>query len=230
MTSTPAISKLNYLSAARAAIASGVIGVLAVASLIGYLIFRNPNYDLGILMERFHDVGVILQFLLLIPVAFGFYRLSHKLPHPISRYALNIGVGSLLLTSLCLLLIFFKITSDILYMFPQGAFGVWLIYVNIKLKRILSTALRWFGIIVGFGLALVGLFIICYVIFVSTAPLWIPVAPQEVQEKIPITSVNIFLHNYPLNIGSLLGVLMLPFWTVLSGISLQRKKYLSQSV
>src|SRR5690606_8403994 len=152
--------------------------------------YRDQNNDLGILMNRFHDVGVMFQFLLMIPLTFGFYMLSQKTYPAIGRFALYIGVWSLLLTSLFLALIFFELTSDILYMFPQGIFGVWLIFTNIRLKEILPKGLMWFGIIVGFGLALVGLFLVGFVIFVSNTPLWIPIASQEVQAEIPITDVN----------------------------------------
>lgn len=109
-------------------------------------------------------------------------------------------------------------------MLPQGIFGIWLIYISFRMKGGLSKGLRWFGIVVGLGLTLVGLFIVGYVFFVSTIPLWIPVEPEEVQAKIPISPVNIFLHNYFLNIGTLLGVLTFPFWSIFVGISLIRKK------
>lgn len=223
MTQTFANNTSPYRSAGWAAIASGAIGILAVGSLIGYLVYRNQTYDLGILMQRFHDVGVILQFLLMITVIFGLSRLSQQLSPAISRLTLKIAVGALLFTVLCLLLIFPKIVWDGLYMFPQGIFGVCLIFINLRLKGIISKGLRWFGIVVGLGLTLVGMFIVGYAIFVSTIPFHIPAASFEEIQNIPITSANIFLH-YFIDIGSLLGVLTLPFWTILIGRRLLREK------
>jgi hypothetical protein len=67
------------------------------------------------------------------------------------------------------------------------------------------------------------LFFVGYIILVSTIPLRIPAASLEEVSKIPITSANSYLH-YFLEIGSLLGVLTLPFWTILIGIRLFREK------
>jgi hypothetical protein len=104
-------------------------------------------------------------------------------------------------------------------MLPQGIFGVWLILISLHLKGILSKGLSWFGMVVGLGLTFVGFFFVGYTIFVSTIPFRIPAASLEEASKIPITSANNYLH-YFLDIGSLLGVLTLPFWTILIGLKL----------
>lgn len=87
--------------------------------------------------------------------------------------------------------------------------------------------LRWFGIMVGFGLALVGIFPLGYAIFVDNIILHIPVPSDEVIQKIPVdTPANVFLHQI-IWIGSFMGVLTLPIWTILIGVRLLRKKTFS---
>ena len=106
---------------------------------------------------------------------------------------MNTGIVIILLTALFALLIFPKILSDGFYTFPQGLFGVWLIAVNWQLAGIFSRGLRWFGIVVGFGLMLVGMFFVLYAIFVSTIQLRIPAAPFNEIVNVPITPANVFL-------------------------------------
>jgi hypothetical protein len=53
------------------------------------------------------------------------------------------------------------------------------------MKEILPTWLRWFGTVVGLGLAIVGTFSIGYSLFVSTLILKIPAATVEELQKIP---------------------------------------------
>lgn len=213
----------SYRTAGWAAISSGIIGILAYGFLIGYLAVRNQDMQTGILIVRFHDAGVILQFFLLIPVASALFKLSQQLHNGITRTTLNIGIGALSFTALFLLLDFPKIIADVLYMFPQGVFGVWLIIVCWRMKGIFSQGLRWFGIVVGLGLALVGIFPLGFAIFVDKIILHIPAAPNEVIAKIPTdTTANIILHQF-VWIGSFLGVFTLPFWTILIGRWLRRK-------
>jgi hypothetical protein len=206
-----------------AAIASGIIGIFAVAFLIGYLILRSSNMGGSILMSKFHDVGVSIQFLLLIPVVVALQKMSQRQVSSVTQTSLTTGIVVLGFIVLSLLLILPKIVSDILYMLPQGVFGVWLIFISFRMKGLLSKGLSWFGMVVGLGLLLVGIFFIGYIIFVSTIPLHIPAASIEEASNIPITPANGFFH-YFLFIGSLLGVLTLPFWTILTGCKLLREK------
>lgn len=206
-----------------AAIASGTIGVCAIASLVGYLTLRASDLDASILLNKFHDVAVSIQFLLLIPVAAALKNLSQRQLPGISQKSLTIGIVVICFVSLFSLLILPKIVSDILYMLPQGLFGVWLLFISMRLKGILSNGFRRFGMVVGLGLLLVGVFFVGYIIFVSTIPLRIPAASLEEGAKIPITPANMYLH-YFLDIGSLLGVLTLPFWTILIGFKLFRER------
>ncbi|QHT71670.1 hypothetical protein GXP67_35880 [Rhodocytophaga rosea] len=231
VSSVPATSKANiqetfsYRKSGWAAIASGIIGILAAGSLITYLILRSSSQEVTIFLSRVHDGGVFLQFLLLIPVVFGLHKLSLLRPPGMSRTILSMGVGAVLWVVFCLLLTLPKVVAEVLYMFPQGVFGGWLMVVCWRLRNNLSPGLRWFGIIVGFGLALVGIFPLGYAIFVDTIILQIPAASEEAVAKIPITPANMVLHWF-LWVGSPMGVLTLPFWTILIGRRLLRESHI----
>ena len=178
----------------------------------------------GIYIVRFHDAGVIIQFLLLIPVAIALYKLSQRQYQGISRTMINIGIGALCFTAIFLLLQFPNILAIVLYMFTQGVFGVWLIIACWHLKEVFPQWLRWFGIIVGFGLALVGIFPLGYAIFVDKIILRIPAASDEEVAKIPTDTIaNTILHQI-LSIGTTIGVLALPIWTIIVGVGLRREK------
>ncbi|MDN3581808.1 hypothetical protein [Mucilaginibacter flavus] len=215
---------LSYRTAARAAIASGVAGIVAYVFLIGFLIVRSEDAQNGTMPIRVHDTFVILQFVFLIPVVVALFRLIQERLSGISALMLHIPITALCFTVLFLLLIFPKILADTLYMFPQGILGVWLVMACWRLKAIIPQWLRWFGIVVGFGLALVGLFPVGYAIFVDSVILHIPAPSDEVMAKIPAeTPANILIHQI-LYIGSFMGVLMLPIWTILIGVRLFKKK------
>jgi hypothetical protein len=113
----------SYRSAGRAAIASGVIGIIAYVFLIGFLLIRSQDAQNGILPIRVHDSCVILQFVFLIPVVFVLFKLIQGRSSKVSRAIFNVGVGALCFTILFLLLIFPKVLADTLYMFPQGILG-----------------------------------------------------------------------------------------------------------
>jgi hypothetical protein len=177
----------------------------------------------SILMNRFHDVGVSMQFLLLIPVVVALHKMSQQRLSRITQTSLTTGIVTICFVVLFLLLILPKIVSDILYMLPQGIFGVWLIFICFRMNGVLSKGLKRFGMIIGLGLTLVGFFFVGYIILVSIIPLRIPAASLEEASKIPITSANSSLH-YFLDIGSLLGVLTLPIWTILIGFKFFRER------
>lgn len=204
--------------AGRAAIASGTIGLVAFGLLIVYLKQRetNPHGDLVI---RLHDASAILQYLLMIPVLLGLQRLSQKRPSCLGQVTLVTGIGALLLAVICLLLVFSGLVWDALYMFPQGVFGGWLMFVNWRLAGSLPGWLRWFGVVVGFGLVLVGLFPLGYAVLVDPVCLRIPVVVEDFPTD--FTPTNVLLHQL-LAIGSCLGVATLPIWSALLGWHLLR--------
>jgi hypothetical protein len=165
-----------------------------------------------------------MQFLLLIPVVIAIVKLIQEHSPGRSQAMFYFGVGAVCFTVFFLLLIFPKIIADTLYMLPQGIFGIWMIIACWRIQGIIPQWLRWFGIIVGLGLTLVGVFPVGYAVFVDHVILQIPAPSEEVMEKIPAeTFANILLHQF-LYIGSFLGVLTLPIWTILIGVRLLRKK------
>jgi hypothetical protein len=212
----------TYRSAGRAAIASGVIGIIAFAFLITAVTTRTSVVvsQKGYFLFKAHDVGGIFQYLLIIPAAFALYQLSHKAPPGLSRSTLRLGVGAASCTALFLALGIFKILSDGLYSFPQGIFGIWLIIVNGRLSGKLSKGLRWFGLIVGLGLAILGTVEPGYAIFVDPVILQIPAV---VPTTYPGTYANFLIHKI-IWIGTFMGVIPLPIWSIMLGRRLFQKK------
>ena len=121
---------LSYRSAGWAAIASGIIGIIAFGFLITAVLTRTsmeitaPVY----FMFRAHDVAVILQLLLIIPVAFALHKFSMQLHSEMSRTTLAVGIGALLFTVLFLLLVFVISLRTHYTCFHKAflAFGSWL--------------------------------------------------------------------------------------------------------
>jgi hypothetical protein len=167
-------------------------------------------------MSRLHDIACAFQFLLLIPVFSGAYSLLRPNSPYSSKMTFFIGIVAALMTSLCLMLIFVKVVSEILYMIPQGLLGISLIGINLRKYELISLGLRIFGIIVGIGLLLTGIFPLGFAFLVNMDALRIPAAPMR---EYPQTHANNFLHIL-LFIGSFLGVITLPFWTILLGKAL----------
>lgn len=208
----------------RCTVASGIIGIVAYAFLIVYLSIRNQDAQNGLVPVRIHDFCVILQFLFLIPLVIVLFKLIKQHSPSTSRALLYVGIVSICFTALFLLLNFPKVVADVLYMFPQGVFGAWMIIACLRTRGLIPQWLRWFGIIVGVGLVLVGIFPLGYAIFVDNVILHIPAVSDEVVAKIPVnTPANIFLHQL-IWIGTLMGVLTLPVWTILVGARLLRTK------
>lgn len=209
----------TYISTGRKVIASGVFGILADGALIGYLTsFGTRRADV---MLWIHNVCFILQLLFLIPLVITFCKQIY--PKPSARALLNLGIGSICVTILFLLLGIFKVIKDFLFWFPQGFFGVWLIVTCWRLKSLLPKWIKWFGITTGIGFILVGVFPLGYALFVDSIILHIPPPSDEVMGKIPISPANIVMH-YILWLGSFMGKLMLPFWSLLTGLKLSRIK------
>jgi hypothetical protein len=217
----------SYRNAGRAAITSGVIGIAAFGVLMVAVLTRVswiPSARIYILFNA-HDIGVALQFLLLISVAFGLRTLSRQSPPGLSKATFATGVGAVVFVVLLVLLgVGNKIVSNGFYMFPQGIFGIWLIVVNWRLSGSLPGWLRGLGMIVGLGLALVGT---CFVgiCFIYPTMLAIPAVPQESVKEVNSVA-NTFFHQL-LFYSSFVGVVTLPFWTVLTGFQLLKKRRLA---
>ena len=214
----------SYRNGGRAAITSGVIGIAAYGLLMYAVLTRVswiPPARLFLLVDA-HDIGVALQFLLLIWVAFGLRTLSRQSPPGLGDATFASGVGAVIFVVFLVLLgIEDKIVSDMLYMFPQGIFGIWLIVVSWRLSGSLPEWLRWLGMIVGLGLALVGISFVG-ICFVYPSQLAIPAVPPESIKEVHSVA-NTFFHQL-LFYASFLGVATLPIWTILTGFQLLKKR------
>jgi hypothetical protein len=109
---------------------------------------------------------------------------------------------------------------DSYYIITQGVFGVWLMIVCWRMRDTLSGGLRWFGLVVGFGLALLGPIPLALALFVYPGSLAIP-AVDPANFPYQDTPANRLLHQL-VGVGTLLGVLTLPFWSILLGRRLLR--------
>lgn len=225
MTTQPATSTAGstYRSAGLAAIASGAFGIMALALLIigvKYMLTSKPEFSGFVnLMFKAHAIGVIFQSLFMIPVAFALYTLARQKFPSVSRATLALGVASLSFIVLCELLWIVNVVADDLYTVPQGVLGVWLTVVNRRLSGVLPRGLARFGVVVGFGLLLVGTFPLAYAIFVDPIALHGPVPPDYPDP--PFTTANTIIHGVFL-VGTLLGVITYPIWTILLGHRLHR--------
>jgi hypothetical protein len=217
----------SYRIAGRAAIASGIIGIAAFGLLMDAVLTRVtwvPANRIYLLFNT-HDVGVSLQFLLLILVAFGLRTLSQQRPPGFSKALFRTGVGAMSFVVLLVLLgMGQKLISNGYYMFPQGIFGIWLILVNWRLSGSLPVWLRWAGMIVGWGLVLVGVSFVG-IGFVYPSMMAIPPAPIETVKEVN-SPANTFFHQL-LFYASFVGVVLLPVWTILTGLRLLKERRLA---
>ena len=172
------------------------------------------------LMFKTHHVALILQYVFLIPVAFGLHALASQRFPEVSRAMLAVGVVSLSFIVLCALLFIVNVVADDLYLVPQGVVGVWLMVVNRRLSNVLPRGLTRFGTVVGFGLLLVGIFPLAYGIFVDPIGLRGPVPPNY---PYPETTANDIIHLV-FYVGTLLGVITYPIWIILLGRQLLRAR------
>ena len=210
-----------------AAIASGIIGITACGLILDVLLTRVswiPSDRIWMLFVTF-DIAVGLQFLFLIPAVFGLRTISHQSPPELGKAAFATGKWAAIFVVLLVWLgIGDKIVSNGLFMIPQGIFGIWLIIVNWRLSRSLPRWLRWFGMIVGLGLALIGT---CFVglCFIYPSQLYIPHPPTESIKEVNSVA-NTFWHQLLINYASPMAN-TLPIWTILTGFQLLKKRHVA---
>jgi len=204
---------------------SGALGILTLAFLVIAVSFmltrKTESAGFVDLMFKTHHVGVILQSLFMIPVAIALNALARQQLPAVNRATPALGVVSLSLIVLCALLWFANVVADDVYTVPQGALGVWLMVVNRRLSSVLPRNLTRFGAVVGFGLLLVGTFPLAYGIFVDPIALYGPVPPDYPNP--PFTTANSIIHGVFL-VGTLLGVITYPIWTMMLGRRLLRAR------
>ena len=218
----------SYRHAGRAAIASGIIGITAYGLILDVLLTRAswiPSDRIWMLFDTF-DIAVGVQFLLLIPAVFGLRTLSRQSPPGLGNAAFATGKWAAIFVVLLVWLgVGDRIVSNGLFMIPQGIFGIWLIVVNWRLSRSLPKWLRWFGMIVGLGLALGGT---CFVgiCFIYPSQLYIPHPPMESIKEVN-SAANTFWHLILIKFASPMGTATLPIWTILTGFQLLKKRRLA---
>jgi len=189
---------------------SGALGLAAFGSVVTALRLRviaDPHT--AELCFGAHDIGATGQYLCLIPVVLALWQFSQERPERVSRSFITVGIAALSSTAILLLVEYFNLNWLPWYMVPQGVFGTWLILFCWRQTKVLPAYLAGLGMIVGFGLVLVGTFPLGYTFWVD------PFAPDSV--------ANRFLHRI-VEIGSYLGIFLLPFWTILVGVRLLRVK------
>jgi hypothetical protein len=215
----------SYRKAGWTAIASGVIGIAAFGLLMIAVTTRAswiPSDKVWMLFNT-HDLGVALQFLLLLFAIFGLRTLADQTPPGLGKAAFATGVWAVIFVVLFVLLgVGGKIVSNGLYMFPQGILGAWLIAANWRLSGALPAWQRWFGMIVGLGLVLTGVCFVGITCVYFPDSLAIPaVSPENIKEV--ISPANTFFHQL-LPISAFMGVATLPLWTILTGYQLLKKR------
>jgi hypothetical protein len=130
---TPIASSLR--KTAWTTLCSGIIGLVAIGCLIAAVTTRS-TWSLSshvYLLFRAHDIGIVLQFLLLIPLDLGLQKSSSELHPGVSRGAVAWGISAIVLVAILLLLGVGKVVNDIAYMLPQGVFWAWLILISARL-------------------------------------------------------------------------------------------------
>jgi hypothetical protein len=124
---------------------------------------------------------------------------------------------------LVLLLRFANVTSDMLYMLPQGLVGVWLVVVNWRPAAPLSKGLARAGKIAGLGLSVIGVGFLIYAVLVAPIVFERPLTNAEADAQ-TWTLPNVIAHVC-LALGMLIGRAVYPVWTLLLGRRLLRQSF-----
>jgi hypothetical protein len=200
-------------------IASGVVGILALACLVAYLATQARTFmqtgvmpPMGRLLITANYGGVLLQALLMIPAAIAILALGRRRSPNLSRAAAAVGciaLGAVALARLALLVN--PAVSDILFMGPMGFVGVWLLAANWLLGGTLSRSARIVGTIGGVGLVVVGasFFFLGGLVVLTDGPY---AYGKDVDFHVGIA------------IGGVPGFILYPIWAVLLGRVLLRRE------
>ncbi|QMU28147.1 hypothetical protein [Adhaeribacter radiodurans] len=210
---TSTLTVPTYRLAGWAAIGSGLIGIAAFGFLLSAVLKGTATLP--------HDVSIIIQSLFMLPVVYALHALARRESIDKSRLALYLGLGALSFIVFIMLAGFIKSLGDLLYMVPQGIFGLWLILICRLMAGKLSRALRWLGTASGFGLILIALFLLGYALFVD--PIILQGGPPPEGYVIKINTANLILHQI-LWIGSIMGLPTYPLWSILVGNLLLRER------
>lgn len=215
----------NQQRAAIMAIVAGCIGLVSFGLLFGGLVASPYTPEVGRIgvskvLLRGQDIAVALQALLMILVTLAILRQ----PTPLRQVPWLAGVGILghvgVVLSIALFFAFGAVSGDMLYMLPQGLIGLWLIALCGAASS-LSVWLRVIGALAGIGLLIiaVGDAIIANALGWDIFDLRArpPVSPEAWASQ-----GNRFGHRL-LPIGTLLGRILYPIWTIAVGYKLIRR-------
>jgi len=236
----PALPTQDRRRAGLAAALAGILGIVSFAFLTTALVTRfqndDPNLpDLEAVQEgpwtawfRAQDVAVALQALLMIPVTLAM-RSAQGTSSGRGRGAAIIGMAGHagVVLSVALVLAFRAHWADVLYMFPQGLIGIWLIAVCWSGSG-LSNAHRVFGVIAGLGLALIA----ASAAVMQNSLGWheLDVTTRPAVDVAAIHSSGNELGHDLLPFGTLLGRVIYPLWTIVLGWKLLRHSRLDPHV
>ncbi len=206
-----------------AAVFSATIGLAAFCLLVAALVAPTPSpatlrrYDE---LFRWQDAGVLLQALAMIPVTLGLHAAMRPQTLPWRNGAALIGLAAQASLVLVVLLRFAGVTSDMLYMLPQGFVGLWLLVVNWRRTPPLSRGMARTGVFAGLGLLVAGVGFLIYGALVAPRVFLGPLTNAEIDAQ-SWTIPNVVAHLC-LAVG-LLGRAGYPVWTLLLGRDLLRR-------
>lgn len=205
------------------AVASGVLGVVAFGLLAAALIVPQPNPNTTRRFESlflWQDSAVMLQTVLMAALTLSLYLVVRLYSSSWSRLWLCLGLLAQILLVLSLALLFAGVSSDMLYMAPQGLLGAWLILTNAMLAGVLSRSARLLGNVAGVGLMVIALGFLIFAIFVAPGIISGPLTNAQI-DALPWSTPNQVAHIGMLA-GTLFGLTTYPIWTLLLGRTLLR--------
>ena len=214
-------STLGSRSIGRFTLISGLIGLIGFGLLV--IALSTPPPSPGTLRRasdpfRWQDASIIIQSLLMLPVAFGLVSMLRDKPATFSDPLVLFGLiafGTLCISSA---LIFSGTVSDMFYMLPQALVGLWVVWVSGKLSVKTGRSVLWLGRISGFGLILIGLGFVIYGLFVAPRIFSGPLSNADIDAQ-TWTTANILAHML-MAAGTLLGRALNPIWLLLLGCRL----------
>ena len=220
MTTPPiTITRATDRTSGWAAVAAGICGLAAFAFIVAALFIRSDAKRLGALMFRGHDAMAALQTFCMLAVVAALHSLANRWERPMPKLAYRIANAALVVLVFALLLTLAHVLNDMLYMVPQGIFGVWIVWLSSYLSGLLPRHVKWLGIVAGIGLILIGIFPIAFGIFVDAVVLRGAVPPDY---KDVNSTANLLVHIM-LAIGTLIGLPLYPLWSIAVGRTLLRQ-------
>ena len=223
----PAESETRNRRAGRAAVASGLMGIMSFGFLIAcaayvaghqpaeYKTFADAPLVVRLLFKGVY-VGSLLQALFMIPVAAAVHTLGRLRSLRMSQTATAVGITALVAVVLLRVLVLVDSeVSDILFIGPMGFVGMWLIATNWLLGGVLSMGIRIAGTVAGAG------FVIAGVSFFFLGGL------AEFSHAGAMSDDLVF--HTGLWVGGIPAFILYPIWAIFLGRSLSRQVSASSS-